>query len=517
MDRNSVSFVMDYNGEVRTVSKNWKFCIGSGHAALAHRTDYMEQLRIVHDELGIERVRFHGIFNDDMHVCQRIGDYLPVPKRSCIKIYSFYQIAKIYDQLLEIGIRPFVEIGFMPSALASGRKTVFSYKGNVTLPKRINEWQDFIREFIRFLISRYGAKEVRSWYFEVWNEPNLSCFFKGSMQDYYRLYALTVQAIKSVDSELMVGGPATARSSCITEFLNFCKRENVPVDFVSTHQYPTDELGHSINRKRLKKIKNLKAGNAHVSMRALLQPVFDTCNDFTDELKGYLFREAERARSEVGNLPLFYTEWSISSNCVAAIHDTTRASSFLVKTVLDYQGIVDGSSYWTFSDIFEELFFFSDPFCGGFGLLTVDGIKKPAFWAFKLLNQLPNTRYCLPVANREVELAAFRADNGDIFLMLYAQNFEDVKRQYTVMLTVKHSPGFFNAQVQRINSHSGNPVKLWENIGKPPVLSKGELAYIQKTSEPSCESLQLNCENDACAIHLVLEENEVALIKLCKS
>ncbi|MGN0485607.1 MAG: glycosyl hydrolase [Acutalibacteraceae bacterium] len=511
---NSFSFQLDYAGETRRVSKHWQFCIGSGHAALAHRTDYMKQLKTVHDELGIERVRFHGIFNDDMNVCQKLSDHLPAVTRNRTKLYSFYQVAKIYDQLLEIGVKPFVEIGFMPSALARGKKTVFHYKGNVTMPKSMSEWQDFIREFAGFLIQRYGAKEVESWYFEVWNEPDLACFFHGSMQDYCRLYGETVKALKSVDPNLKVGGPATTKSSHLTEFLDYCKREKLPVDFVSTHQYPTDALGHSINRQRLKEISKLKTSSPMASMRALLQPVFDNVNDFTPALKGYLTREAKRARGEAGSLPLFYTEWSISSNCVAAIHDTLRTSSFLVKTVLDNQGIVDGSSYWTFSDIFEELFFFPDPFCGGFGLLTVDGIKKPAFWAFKLLSELPDTRYCLPITDEAAELAAFRGENGDVFLMLYAQNFDETANQYPIHIQLKNSPHFLNATAYRINSKHGNPVALWEEMGKPAVLSREELEQIQKSTEMLCEVPELRFDESGCYLDLILEENEVVLIKL---
>lgn len=508
------SFEFDYSGETRRVSKHWQFCVGSGHAALAHRSDYLKQLKLVHDELGIERVRFHGIFNDDMNVCQRICDHLPVVNRNKTKLYSFYQVAKIYDELLEIGVKPFVEIGFMPAALASGKKTVFYYKGNVTLPKKMGEWQDFISEFARFLINRYGANEVRNWYFEVWNEPDLACFFKGSMQDYYRLYAATAKALKRVDSKLMVGGPATTKSSHLSEFLDFCKRENVPVDFVTTHQYPTDELGHSLNREKLKQISKIKTYNTSESMRALLQPIFDNVNDFKSELKGYLTKEAKRARAVAQGLPVFYTEWSISSNCVAAIHDTIRTSSFLVKTVLDNQGIVDGSSYWTFSDIFEELFFFPDPFCGGFGLLTADGIKKPAFWAFKLLAQLPDTRYCLPVTDDDVELTAFRSENGDLYLMLYAQNFDDTERTYQVSVNVSNAPAFSTGQIYRINSRSGNPVSLWEEMGKPAVLSKQELEYIKSSSEMLTESIDIDFDSNGCQLNLTIEENEVALIEL---
>ena len=173
----------------------------------------------------------------------------------------------------------------MPSALASGKKTIFHYKGNVTLPKKTDQWQQFIREFAEFLIDRYGIDEVSTWYFEIWNEPDLSCFFKGTMKDYFRLYADTVSALKGVSEKLKVGGPATTAGKHITEFLDFCKRENVPVDFISTHQYPTDALGHAINGERLKVIRKLKKDIHTNSLRSMLQPIFDNVNDFQITLK----------------------------------------------------------------------------------------------------------------------------------------------------------------------------------------------------------------------------------------
>lgn len=507
-------FQLNYCGETHKVKKHWQFCVGSGHAALAQRVDYLEQLKLAHDALGIERVRFHGIFNDDMNVCQRPGDFLPLARRGNAKLYSFYQIGKIYDSLLQIGVRPFVELSFMPSALASGKQTVFHYKGNVTLPKSMEEWQAFIRAFARFLLHRYGAPEVRTWYFEVWNEPDLACFFKGDMAEYYRFYAATAQALKSVDIHLMVGGPATTRSSHLDEFLRICKRERVPVDFLSTHQYPTDALGHSMNRERARQLKKRKIGDTGQSISALLQPVFDNCNDFTPDLKGYMAREMRRTREQAGALPLFYTEWSVSSNCVAAIHDTIKSAFFLVKTVLDAQGVVDGSSYWTFSDLFEELFFFPEPFSGGFGLLTVDGIPKPAFWAFHLLAKLPNLRYVLPVTDGDVEMASFKSENGSLFVMLYAQRFAEEAAAYEVVLTISRAPAFSSARATRINRASGNPLAVWEAMGRPSTLTREQAAEIKQTTRPVPKPLSIEGANGQAVLRLSISDNEIILVEL---
>lgn len=508
------TFNIDYNGKARKVKKHWQFCVGSGHAALAQRADYIEQLKIVHDELGIERVRFHGVFNDDMNVCLKPTDHLPIIPKGKTKIYDFYQVGRIYDNLLRIGVKPFVELSFMPTALASGKKTVFYYKGNVTQPKNMSEWQDFIRAFAKFLMHRYGAEEVRTWYFEVWNEPDLDCFFKGSMKDYYRLYAATVEALKSVDSQLMVGGPANTPNTDPADFLKYCKDNNVPFDFISTHRYATDALGHTMDKERKNKIKKIRTADTSQSITALLQPIFDNNNNFTTKQKNYITNEMQNVRNKIGNIPLYYTEWGISSNCVAAIHDTIKTSSFLVKNLLDSQGVVDGSSYWTFSDIFEELFFFTDPFCGGFGLMTIDGIKKPAFWAFKLLSKLPDTRFDLPITDDDVEIAAFKGDDNSLYIMAYAQNFYDEDKKYDIKINLDNIPSFTSASVERIGKDSGNPVAFWEKMGKPSSLTREEIEDIKQKSAIKAETLDINAIKANSCVDLQLSDNEVALIKI---
>lgn len=212
----------------------WEHTVGSDHAPVALRADWRSQLERCHRELGFRYVRFHGLLSDDLGtlVCQ---DHR--------FLFSFFNADQIVDHLLSIGVRPFVELSFMPTALASGDKTVFHYRANVTPPRDYGEWQDLIRRLVAHWKDRYGAEEVRRWYFEVWNEPNLEAFWTGSRADYFKLYRRAAQAIKDVDSSFPVGGPATARNEWISEFLDFCEGQGVPVDFLSTHHYPTDALG----------------------------------------------------------------------------------------------------------------------------------------------------------------------------------------------------------------------------------------------------------------------------------
>ena len=231
-----IEFRCNADGATIPFPHNWEHTIGSDHAAMALRAEYREQLKRCHDELGIGHVRFHGLLSRDMGTLAEHEKEL---------IYSFHNAHSIWDFLLSIGMKPFVELSFMPEPLASGAATVFHYRANVTPPKRYNAWAEFINELVTSAVARYGAKEVSTWPFEVWNEPNLGSFWRGTRKQYFQLYAATARTLKDIHAEIPVGGPSTAKNEWIEEFLDFCEGSDVPVDFVSTHHYPNDEFASS--------------------------------------------------------------------------------------------------------------------------------------------------------------------------------------------------------------------------------------------------------------------------------
>ena len=177
--------------------KHWQFCVGSGHALLALRTDYTKQLKFIRDTLGIERVRFHGIFCDDMRTRADLSQMFPAPGAESFTEENFRACGLAYDNVLEAGMKPFVELSFMPKALSEKkREGVFFYRPCVDPPADPEAWAAYVQRFIRFLIHRYGAEEVRSWFFEVWNEPDLQVvFFSEDRESYFRLYETTVRAV----------------------------------------------------------------------------------------------------------------------------------------------------------------------------------------------------------------------------------------------------------------------------------------------------------------------------------
>ena len=222
----------------------WERMFGSGRAVLSLRESYRDDLRALRAGTGAAYVRFHGILNDDVGAYSEGADGQPV--------YNFSYVDQIYDGLLAAGVRPVVELSFMPARLAAAdTRHSFWYHPVVAPPKDYGRWDALITALARHLIERYGVDEVSQWYFEVWNEPNLD-FWAGEPKQatYFTLYEHTARALKAVEPRLRVGGPATAQAAWIADFLRHCNEHGVPVDFVSTHVYGDDTAKDVFGHRR---------------------------------------------------------------------------------------------------------------------------------------------------------------------------------------------------------------------------------------------------------------------------
>ena len=156
-----------------SVDRFFDLSVGSDYPGTLIRDDSQAQLKVVTDELGFRYIRFHAIFHDVLGTVKVENDKT---------VYNWTKIDQLYDDLLARHIKPFVELGFTPKALASSESSIFYWQGNSSHPKQ-DGWRDLIDAFVRHIEARYGQEEVRSWFFEVWNEPNLSGFFEGADQN----------------------------------------------------------------------------------------------------------------------------------------------------------------------------------------------------------------------------------------------------------------------------------------------------------------------------------------------
>lgn len=502
---------IDLNAPTISKDQSWQKCVGSGHAALALRKDWCDYVKRVHDDLGIQYIRFHGIFDDDMLTIQSLSDFVPLPYADKVKEISFRQVGKVYDNVLSTGMKPFVELSFLPSALASGRKTGLHYKNNITTPKNYEEWAGYIKAFIRFLLKRYGREEVESWYFEVWNEPDLKVFYTGSQQEYFKLYKYTAQAIKSCDPHLRVGGPSTSGSKWLPEFIAFVEREKVPCDFISTHQYPGDGFGNDFSMTDVFSrypgtIKN--AAKAKQGVAETITELFYDPDSVKQTPRGIMKRVVQNARCQAKNYPLFYTEWNCMSVFGAPGHDEKYSAAYAVKTILDMGGETDCFSFWCCNDLFEEIMFVNRPFHGGFGLLNNLGIPKPSFWAFHALANTYDKRIKLPVSGGSpVEAAAF-TDGSRYQIFAYAQDPDPLAdHEYTV--TIELNQPVNSAKVTRIDNEHCNPKRIWQEMKGPMDPTPEQVRKIMEGSKPVWEDCAFENTSDSCHIEFTLRSNDV--------
>lgn len=456
----------------------WEACIGSGHATLALRRDWLDQLGRCHRELGVRAVRFHGILSDD------VGTFTVQQGQN---VDSFYNAFQIYDGIVGLGMTPLVELSFMPRALARGTQTVFHYAGNITPPRDPDQWADLVRRFVSALVTRYGAAEVRTWRFEVWNEPNLPDFWAGSQAEYVDLYRWAAQAIKAVDDELQVGGPATAANGWVAEFVATCDGAGLPLDFVSTHHYPTDAFGH---------------------------PGDDTEKQLAASRRSVLRQQAQDARAAAGDRPLLYTEWSTTSNPFFWRNDSPYAAAFVAKSCLDVVDIVQMYSYWTFSDLFEENYFSSAPFHGGFGLLTVHSVAKPAYRAFQLLHSLGDERLLVDGMHATVDCTVSRR-GGDLVVLLtnHALPAHPIATE-TVRLRLAGVAGTPPVAVERVDADHANARRAWEAMGEPPHPTLEQLEALHAASEIGKETVPGARDGDDLTVEVEIPAHAVVCLTI---
>lgn len=488
----------------------WQKCIGNDHAFQMHRSDMLEHLKMVHDELGIQYIRFHGIMNDDMLTYQKLSDLVKIPGSEYVEEVNFHQVGHVYDNVLKAGMKPVVEISFMPSNLASGETYMLHYKINITPPKSYEAWAEYITAFINYLVHRYGLDEIRQWYFEVWNEPDLNTFWAGTQEEYFKLYEYTAKAIKAVDSELRVGGPSTSKNRWIQEFIDFCESRKVPYDFISTHHYPGRPFGNSIDEKQEKMLQAIRDGKGK-DITSVNRAMFYDPEKRKEMPKGMLSGQSDDASNQVGGkVPLFYTEWNGTSVFGADVNDTKESAAFVVKTVMDLNHKVQMYAFWCASDMFEEIFFLPKPFHGSFGIVSIDGIPKPNFWGFKMLSKLYPKRIQLPIrTNADVECAAF-TDGRNVQVLLYAQSMELTDEKYDVELEVGAEAK--NVEVEAIDDVHCNPRQMWIALGCPDNLTPSQVDEIKKATRLSSEKMTFSVKNGKTEVKTQLHTNDVKLI-----
>ncbi len=429
----------------------WEQTFGSGRAILTLRESYRSDLREVKKVTEFRYVRFHAILHDEVGVYDEDEHGAP--------IYNFSYIDQIYDGLLANGVRPFVEISFMPKKLAARQDVhAFWYKPIVSPPKDYRKWDDLMRAFAQHLVDRYGIDEVAQWYFEVWNEPNIDFWMGDPKQEtYFELYDHTARALKNLNSRLRVGGPSTAAAHWVDAFLQHVARENVPVDFISSHGYADDTV----------------------------EDMFGTREDIPMDQR--VCRAIKKVHEQIAasarpTLPLMWTEWNVPSFGPLHARDTEYVGAALADDIRQCDGLVNMLSFWTFSDVFEEDGPKHEPFDGSFGLIGIGGIKKPSYTGFAVLHKLGHER----IAQDAPSVLITRDPDGK--LIIAAWNLVDPDRKGTArrfQFQIKGVAANAAVHVIRADAEHGNTLAAYKRIGSPIYPTRAQVSTLNQVADES--------------------------------
>ncbi|MEU6143860.1 xylan 1,4-beta-xylosidase [Streptomyces sp. NPDC047081] len=465
----------------------WRHCVGTGRVELALRRDYQDSLALLQREIGFRYIRGHGL------LCDGMGVYRPYEWRGERRVrHSFTYVDQVIDAYLELGIRPFLELGFMPGELASGDQTVFWWRGNVTPPRSHKEWAELVRATVSHLVDRYGHDEVRTWPIEVWNEPNLRDFWQGADEPaYHRLYEVTAHAVKEVDAELQVGGPAISPGAdeWLDRFAEFADRRDVPVDFVSKHAYSSGPAQH-----------------VPFGVRQTLAPATDLLTQFAsprERLKG----------TRLAELPVHITEFNSSYRPDNPIHDTAFHAAYLAPVLAAGGDHADSFSYWTFSDMFEEAGVPTSLFHGGFGLLTHRQVKKPTYHLYAFLARMGEER----LARGDDHLVT-RHPDGRVTVLAWApvdaSGATPGPEGHVVRVSVPVRAGEAFVRRSTVDEEHGNARTAWRRMGSPRSPRPGQLDVLHEAAEPGRRHERVPVEGGRVVLDLTLARHEVTLVEV---
>jgi len=465
------------------------------------RKDCLDQLKLAHDELGLRHVRAVGMFDDELRVLCVDPTKWRDKERKSIPRTNWQIVDYAIESLLEIGIKPMFTTCFTPSALASGTRTVFSTKGNITLPKDYAEWERFVADSARHAIHRFGLEEVRSWYFEVWNEPNLQDFFAGTQKDLFELWQRTYSGLKSVDSGLRIGGPSTARSEWIRETIDWTRKNDCEPDYIISHCYNND--------------------SAFGALSPFAGPQEDKSNTSPNFTSGVV-RGCRAILKEFDYRgELHFNEWGRTWHPCDFQRESENEAAFIAKTMAEVSQEADYFAYWCLSDIYDQVGYGAETFHGNYGMMNLQGIRKPSWHAHSLLRKLGSTQVEAQIIGQEGLLNVLATSGEDAFhLLVHDYRYDAVLTESAQLRVALPSDLGETPQLHlwRVGASENNAPALWRQMGSPAYLRREEKLALVEASHLQESLGAVRIERGPSGLEAVFESPRpgVALLEMAR-
>ncbi len=499
----------------------WQRIINIGYAGELVSATVQRQLRIMQESIGFSHLRFHGILDNEINI------YNEDEKGNPILYFTYLDM--ILDFLDSINLKPYLELSFIPTKLAKHLCSPFSHRAYISSVKDLDKWRYLVRGIVMHCVERYGLSSVKQWYFSFmgfnWVQCGYAPKYAISLDEYYALYLAAYQEIKGVNSEFLVGGPATDSFTLETdgiatmeEWISVCFQHHCPPDFVAIHCYPV--VGRDMIHLEASKEKS----NAMMISKTAFSSRSEDENYIAHHLK--LLKQSMR-RAGLTKVPIVIDEWNSSLWQRDPISDTCFRSAFIAKNIIENAASVMAMAQAFVSDYSIEAYPEKEPFYGDIGMFTNNDVRKNVFYVYKLFSRLGNVK----IASGD-GWAAFRHDRTIQLVLYYYCDYNRILG-YTVTDFAKADRYFVFSEREdkeyrfdfdgleigdyllrewRINRENGSAYDKWVQMGSPENLTAEECGYLDRISEPAYYKRKISFEKQA--LSFVVQPHEVVLVEI---
>jgi beta-xylosidase/AraC-like DNA-binding protein len=495
----------------------FKTLIGIGKAKNILISQNQHMLIEMQKDIGFKYIRFHGLLDDEMMFYSENEKGTPE--------LCFTYIDLVIDFLLSINIKPFMELSFMPKELAlNSNRTMFLVPSVISLPKSMDKWNYSIEMLIKHFISHYGRKEVESWPFFLWNEPDLTKMFGfENRNDFFEFYKETYNTVKKISPLINFGSSPVfsdtiaGSNDWIDTFMDYCKLNNCLPDFINMHFYPINLSGEDPTTLSEK---------VHAEMRRRLVYI-----ESENALKENINRVKNRIKANNWNTDkLYLIGWNSSISHNELLNDTVYKSAYIAKNILENYDSLESFGYWQVSDFTEEVKMNDQLFHGGQGLFTYNKIKKSHYYIFQMLNKLgeklikKGKGFFITTDGNNIQIILYNYEHfsklyasGEIFDLTFINRYTPFQKQSSLKIVLPLKKLFEKKyQITEIivNKTYGSSFDKWLELGGLPLEHLEDIEYLKCASLPRVQKRIETAENNILTITAELEAHEVRFIEI---
>ncbi|MDR0885158.1 MAG: helix-turn-helix domain-containing protein [Clostridiales Family XIII bacterium] len=503
--------IIDINGQSISWPHNWKKLLTMGWAKEVLLAPVQEQIKKCQEDIGFEYIRFHGILDDDMNIYREDEEGKP--------IYNFGYLDILFDFILSVHLKPFVEFSFVPSAMVSEKTYRYEHSSVFNAPSDMSKWEGLIYNLMKHWIERYGVNEVKSWWFS-----NISGYyiFVGvfTVDEYIAMYESVYKAVKFLIPDATIVGPGCDIGTLPLKFydnwdkfFNYCVENDCVPDIISTQSFGGEfkEPGDVV----------WSLAETHTSTPASISPNPNYLLDMTSKLRTFL------RKKNISKPRILIDAWNSTMWQRDVANDTAYKAAYIVKNVMQAGDRLEAMGYWAMTDFMEELPVEQKIFHGGYGLFTYNGLPKCGYYAYTFLNKLGDQLIVqgddYAVFKREgvFTVICYNYTHYDRMFLDVERNGDSLNARYQVFEPKSDINKLFvlkglecedyMVETYTISRENGNVYDQWVKMGSPNVLQPSAQDYLKGISRPSYTVTTLDAKQGEIELSVRLRAHQVTL------